>query len=175
MAKLRKGVASRTLDRPFTRRSKYRKKSFVKTSPASRVVRYNMGDLKKKFPCKLVLRAKESLQLRDNCIESARVSCNRVLEKQLGKGGFRLVIRMFPHHYIRENPLASGAGADRMSTGMQKSYGKVVGRAAQIKKGQEVLQVEVEKSGLSTAKLALKRAYSKLPNSYTIEIKEEKA
>ena len=107
--------------------------------------------------------SKRNLQIRDNALESARQTCTRYLEKNLGKKGFMLHIRVYPHDIIRENPLASGAGADRFSTGMQKSFGKPTGIAAQISKGQEVFTVHCQKESKPVALVALKKAGKKLP------------
>ena len=49
MARVRKFVAYRSVERPYTRKSKYRKKNFVRAAPVSKVVRYNMGNINKKF------------------------------------------------------------------------------------------------------------------------------
>ncbi|MBR9703247.1 50S ribosomal protein L16, partial [Candidatus Woesearchaeota archaeon] len=68
-----------------------------------------------------------------------------------------------PHHILRENPLASGAGADRMSTGMKMSFGKPIGLAAQVRKGKKIIEISVDPQNVATAKLALKRAASKFP------------
>lgn len=171
MAKLRKAVAYRRLERPYTRRSKYKKKAFVKVSPASKVVRYELGNVRKPFPCMLVLRSKHSLQIRHNAIESARLTSLRYLEKNLGKQGYHLSIRMYPHHILRENPLASGAGADRMSTGMQLSFGKAIGIAAQVPADKILIAAYVEKDKVEVAKKALKRASTKLPCSCYIELR----
>ena len=168
MAKLRKGCSYRELQRPFTRKSKYKKKAFIKAVPNSRVVRYNMGNPKKQFTTKLELVSRTDLHLRHNCLESARLSSNRLLEKTLGKTAFYLVINVYPHHILRENPLASGAGADRMSTGMKRAFGKSVGVAARVRRGQPVFTVSVDKENFKTAHLALQRATHKLPNSYSI-------
>lgn len=163
MARIRKFVAYRDIDRPNTRRSKYRKKAFVKANPNCKVVKFNIGNTKKKFPVSLLLNSKRHLQIRDNALESARQTATRHLEKNLGKNGFMLHIRVYPHHVLRENPLASGAGADRFSTGMQKSFGKPIGIAAQVRIGQTVMSVHVDKENLSIAKEALKKADHKLP------------
>ena len=168
MAKLRKGCAYRRLERPYTRKSKYRKKSYVRASPVSKVVRYHMGNLKKAFDTKFELVAKDSLQLRHNCLEAARLTSNRTLEKAVSKSGFRLILRPFPHHVLRENPLAAGAGADRMSTGMKKAFGKPIGIAAQVKKGQVVFTAEVDKVNMELARRALKKASYKLAGNYTV-------
>jgi len=169
MAKLRKFVAYRKLERPYTRISKYKKKSFIKTTTNVKVIRFNTGNLKKKFPYSLHLVSKEGLQIRDNALESARQTCNRLLEGTLGLGGYFMQVRTYPHHILRENPLAQGAGADRFSTGMQKSFGKPIGSAARIKIGQKVVTVSVNEPNLELAKKALTRFKKKVPGSWLIE------
>jgi len=116
------------------------------------------------------VKTKSALQIRHNALESARLTANKALEKNLGKNNYFLKMRVFPHHILRENPLAAGAGADRMSTGMAHSYGKNVSIAAQLKQGQPVFEVDVDESGLKTAKLAMHRISHKLPCKCTIQI-----
>lgn len=175
MAKKRKFCAYRALERPYTRFSKFKKMSYVKAKPVCRIVRFNMGSATKKFKFKLSLLSKADLHVRDNAIESARLTSNRMLESALGKAGFRMAICLYPHHILRENPLAAGAGADRMSTGMKCSFGKTIGIAARVKKGQALFTLEVNKNNLELAKTALKRASTKLPGSYIIDIAENQA
>jgi len=170
MAKLRKFVTYRTIERPFTRRSKYSKKNFVKVYPSSKIQRFQTGDAARKFRYRFFVNAKANVQIRHNALEAARLTAVKILEKQLGKDNFFVKMRVFPHHILRENPLAAGAGADRMSTGMAHSYGKNVSSAAQLKVGQPVFEVNVDDSGLKTAKLAMKRISYKLPCKCTIEI-----
>lgn len=174
MAKKRKFCAYRAVERPYTRFSKYKKMSFVKAKPVCKIVRFNMGSPTKKFTHKVKLIAKDSLQIRDNAFESARLTSNRLLEGELGKNGFRLRIIPYPHHILRENPLAAGAGADRMSTGMKCSFGKTVGIAAQIKRGQTIFEVEVNKNNLELGRKAMKRASYKIPCGCFIEVYENK-
>lgn len=158
MAKLRKAVAYRRLERPYTRKSKYKKLSYVRSTPTSKVVRYDMGTPNKDFAHRFHLLSKSDIQIRHNAIESARVASVRVLEGKLGKSAFHFQIRMYPHHILRENPLAAGAGADRMSTGMQRSFGKCIGVAAQVRKGKEILTIEVDDPNCDVARAALKSA-----------------
>ncbi len=174
MAKLRKGVSYRRIERPYTRVSKYREKSYIRAKPNIKIVRYDMGDLNGKFDTMLVLRSKNDLQIRHNAIESARLTSNRVVEKKLGTTGYRMKIRLYPHHILRENPLASGAGADRMSTGMAMAFGKVIGAAAQVRKNQILFTLEVNKQNIQVAKDSLKRAAYKLPCSCKIDIIENR-
>ncbi|MBU1199005.1 MAG: 50S ribosomal protein L16 [Nanoarchaeota archaeon] len=174
MAKLRKAVAYRKVERPYTRKSKYTKKNYVRAVPQNLIVKYDMGNLQKKFQYTIVVNSKDAIQVRHNAIEAARKTANRVLEKKAGKSGFMLKIRIYPHHILRENPLASGAGADRMSTGMKKSFGKPIGLAAQIKPGQTLFEVNVDKTFLLTGKTAAKRIAAKMPCRCQILVNDNK-
>jgi len=171
MAKLRRANAYRRVERAYTRKSKYRSKSFVRASPNIKIVRYDMGNLTKDFPVTVQLLAGSTLQLRHNALESARLTSNRHLEGKLGKIGYKIKLRVYPHHILRENPLASGAGADRMSTGMKMSFGKPIGTAAQVKKNQVIMEVSVDEVNLPLAKAALNKAKNKFPCSCKIVVK----
>ena len=174
MPRIRKGIAYRKLERPYTRVSKYKAKSFIKVSSGTKVVRFESGDLKRKFQYTLNLNSKSSLQIRDNALESARQTSTRLLEKNLGQFGYNMKLKVYPFHVLRENPLATGAGADRFSTGMQKSFGKPIGRAARVKQSQTVFQISVDKQHIDLAKQALSKASKKLPCSYTIQVVQNK-
>lgn len=162
MARLRKFCAYRTLDRPYTRFSKYKKYSYIRTRPGNRISRYTSGK-QLDYPFKIHLVSKTNLQIRSNAMESARLAIVRGMEKVLGKQGFFMQMRLYPHHILRENPLASGAGADRLSTGMKHSFGKCIGVAAQVKKGQEMYSVWTSKEHVRLAREVLRRAAHKLP------------
>ena len=170
MARLRKFAAYRRLERPYTRISKFREKSFIRATPHLVLNKFTMGDSSKEFPYKLDLVSKNPVQIRHNALESARMAVNRHLESVLGKKTFLFRVVIYPHHILRENPLASGAGADRMSTGMKRSFGKAIGRAAQIDSGQTIFSVWVPKSGVPVAKKALEKAKYKIPCSCSVII-----
>ena len=174
MPRIRKFVAYRRLERPYTRTSKFKAKSYIKMTPHVKVVRFDTGDLSKQFGYVLNLLSKSSLQIRDNALESARQTSNRLLESYLGLNGFHLRVKVYPYHVLREHALASGAGADRFSSGMAHSFGKPIGVAARVKKGQTIFQVSVDKQNLEVARQALERASKKLPCSCTIEIIQKK-
>ena len=42
MAKLRKFSAYRRIERPYTRKSKYRKKSFIRATPTNKIIRFDI-------------------------------------------------------------------------------------------------------------------------------------
>ncbi|MBL7147435.1 MAG: 50S ribosomal protein L16 [Nanoarchaeota archaeon] len=172
MASLRKGKCYRNLVRPFTRKSKVKSKSYIKTIPSSRVVRYEMGDSKKKFKYEINLVSKEKAQIRHNALESARQVTNRRLQLKLGNTGYYLQIKAYPHHILRENKMLSGAHADRLQTGMSHSFGKPVGLASQIKKGKIIFTLKLDDTGLDVGKEAMKLAIPRIPVKCFVEVKK---
>lgn len=172
MAKLRKWVAYRTVERPYTRWSKVRKKAFVKSRPGKKVIKFDMGDLKggkAQFPLKLQLISRDLVQVRANAIEAARITALKLLESNLGRGGFYFKINMVPHHVIRENALAAGAGADRLSTGMKHSFGKTIGTAARVEKGKVLMELYLPEDKEALGRQALNKSSKKLPLRTTVQ------
>ena len=139
-----------------------------------RISRYVSGT-QNSYPVNVHLIAKSDLQIRDAALESARQTSNRALEKHLPKTSYFIQMRVYPHHILRENPLASGAGADRLSTGMAHNYGKPIGLASQIKKGQPIFTVKTLKEHIPLARAAMKRAAYKLPCQYVVLVEENTA
>ncbi len=172
MAKLRKWTAYRTLERPYTRFSKYRKKAFVKARPGKKIIKFDMGDLVNKgknFPIKLAMISKDDAQIRTNSIESARIAILRRIETKLGRNGFYFQLKVYPHHVIRENPLAAGAGADRLSTGMKHSFGKTIGTAARVTKGKSLMELHLPEGQEELGRKALNVGSTKLTVRTTIQ------
>ncbi len=170
---LRSAKCYRKHERPNTRVSTRKpRRSYVKGVPGSKIHRFEVGNVKRKdeFPLTVYLVARDPVQIRHNALEAARVAATKALSKEVDEENFFLKVLVYPHHILRENPLATGAGADRFQTGMRKSFGRPIGKAARVKAGQRVLQVKLEKSGLKTAKKALKIASSKLPTACRVEI-----
>ena len=174
MARLRKFVCYRRLERPYTRISKFKKKSFIRADPAKVIVRFDMGDDKKQYDNQVDLVSKQNLQIRSNALESARQTSNRLLEKVLGPMGYYFKLRVYPHHILRENKIAAGAGADRFSTGMSHSFGIPTGTAAQIEKGQVIAQLRIEKTHLDLGLKAMNRMRHKLPGDCAVVVTELK-
>lgn len=173
MVALRKGHCYTPVQRAYTRKSKYKKHAFIRSVPQNKVVKYHMGDTKKEFDYEINLVSKKALQVRHNAIESSRQVVVRKLEKALGSN-FYFNVRLFPHHVLRENKMITGAGADRMQTGMQLAFGRAVGLAAQVRSNQPIYTIRVNKEGIIKAKEALKMANARLPGTYNIQIKELK-
>jgi len=164
MAKLRGARCHRRLKRAFTRTSKYRRKSYIKAAPPHKIIHFDSGNKRYEgFEYVVVLYSKKDINLRHNAIEAARVTTNRYMGKTAGKGSYGIKLRVFPHQIIRENPIAMGAGADRMSQGMRAAFGKSVSRSARVKAGQAILQIYVSEENLTYSKDALRKAASKFP------------
>lgn len=154
----------RRMERPYTRRQ------YMGGVPGSKVVHYDMGNLQEDFPVKLTVLIKEPCQIRHTALEAARVAANRFLLKQVGRTNFHLKLRVYPHHVIRENKQATGAGADRVSSGMRRAFGKAVGTAARMEAGQKLFTLGVPPQYLTDAKIALERAGHKLPTPIQIVV-----
>ncbi len=148
----------------------YVRREYMGGVPGSKIALFDMGNLKKDFPISLSLVAKEACQIRHNALEAARIFANRYLVQGVGRNNFYLKIRLYPHHVLRENKIASGAGADRVSSGMQHAFGKPVGTAARVKPGQKVLSVSIEEQNFEPTKEALRRASYKLPTPCKVVI-----
>ena len=170
---LRPGRCYRKLERPYTRRSiRVPKKGYVKGVPASKITQFEAGK-KDNYDKVVYMNAKRSVQVRHNSLESARIAAVQIMEKKLAKGStFFMKIRVYPHHVLRENALATGAGADRFQTGMRQSFGKPVSTAARVHAGQCMIEIYVMDANVGIAKLALKKASYKLPTPTKLQIEK---
>ncbi|MCK5044010.1 50S ribosomal protein L16 [Candidatus Pacearchaeota archaeon] len=168
MAGLRKASAySKKTVVPYTRVSKKRQKSFVKTVPQQKIVKFSMGKnslyANGKLPHTLTLVSAEAVQIRHNALEATRQFVNKKLDKELS-GQYLFKIIPFPHHIQRENKMLTGAGADRMQTGMQLSYGKAVGKAAILKPNGKIFFIAVPNiQAVAFTRKVLKQIKSKFP------------
>lgn len=178
MALRKAGAYSKRYARPYTRKSTKKSKSYIKTVPPQKIVRFRMGDIKGfeegKFKFTIQLMAGEDVQIRDNALEASRQYINKILETN-ATGQFYFEVKPFPHHIIRENKMLTGAGADRMQTGMAHSFGQTIGRAAFVKKNQPIFIV-----GTATDKImrltikSFEKIKAKLPCRSIISVQEKK-
>ncbi len=152
---------------PYTRISKLKSKSYIKTVPPQKIVKFTMGSEplfnQGKFPHKLTVVSEESAQIRHNALEACRQYINKKLDESLA-GQFLFKVIPFPHHIQRENKMITGAGADRMQTGMQLSFGKSMGKAALVKKGSRIFFIAVpNEKAVSFVRNLIKEIKPKLP------------
>jgi large subunit ribosomal protein L10e len=152
----------------------YTRREYMGGVPGSKIVQFEMGNLSQEFPTEVDLIVEESCQIRHSALEAARITTNRRLMKEVGRSNFHFKVRVFPHHVLRENKQATGAGADRVSEGMRLSFGKAVGTAARVSAGQKVLTVYSTPNYLEKIKDALHHAGYKLPTPVHLKVSEIK-
>ncbi len=157
----------------YTRVSNNPADSFITGVPGSKITRYESGNISGKFDTEVSIVSKGRIQIRHNALEASRISANKILENKLRTNNYKFKIRVFPHHVLRENVMATGAGADRVQSGMREAFGKPIAVAARIKEGQAVMSVYINRSdeAIRIAKNALKTAIRKLPGSMRIVVR----
>ena len=148
----------------------YTRHKYVRSVPQPKIRRFNLGDSHDDYSHVVLLRAISSGIISSGALESARVTANKFLEKS--GGGFFLKVLVYPHEVVREHKSMGFAGADRISRGMSKAFGKPVSRAAKVAVGQPILAVNTKENAINVAKAALKRASKKLPITYAIDVDE---
>ncbi|MFW9799329.1 MAG: 50S ribosomal protein L16 [Candidatus Thorarchaeota archaeon] len=154
----RPGHCYREADRPpFVR------KRYIHRQPPSRIVSFDMGNAGGEFDVELSLVGLERCQIRHQALEAARIASNRHMTKTVGRKNYHLRIRVKPYHYLRENKMISGAGADRVQDGMRKAFGKVIGVAARVRPNQALITIRTNKENIKQAMRALKKAAPKMP------------
>jgi len=170
MAKIRPAHCYRYAKRAFTRVSRYREESYVKGVPGSKIRKFDMGKTNGEFELMIGLKSRSNMQIRHNALEAFRANANKNLEIALGKDNYHLKLKVYPHQVMRHNPTANFAGADRFSSGMKHCWGKTLGRAAVIKKGQVFAFAKINTGSLTKAKDSLRIACHKLPCKYSFEV-----
>ncbi len=168
MATLRKASAySKKRVRPYTRKSKNAQRAYIKAVPGIKIAKFEMGELKKdkrgkhRYAVRLITEVK--VQIRDNSLEACRMFVNKMLDKD-ALGQYYFAVKVYPHHILRENKTAAGAGADRLSSGMKHSFGITIGRAAIANAGKEIFYISCEnEKAARIARDALYQIKAKVP------------
>ena len=146
----------------------YTRREYMGGVPACRIAQF-CGGTHGKYQYSLTLIVKELCQIRDMAFEAARISATKYLQEHAGTNFF-LRIRPYPHAVLREHKQATGAGADRVSSGMRAAFGKAVGQAVRVKPGRKIFTIEVNKDNFETAKVAMRKARMKLPTPCKVEV-----
>jgi large subunit ribosomal protein L10e len=152
----------------------YTRKEYIRGSPASKIIKFTMGNPSGSYKYQVQLIGEKAVQIRHNALESARVACNRVLSEKLGTN-YHLKILPYPHIVLRENKMIFGAHADRLQDGMRNAFGKAISVAARVKPGQKLIIADVNEEGLQFATTALKRGGAKLPTPCRVVVKKLEA
>lgn len=157
--------------RPWTRTAvKKTDEAYVKGVRDAVIRTFEMGERDKEdCDLRLDLESGENMQVRDEALESARIHANKILENEIGLESYFFKIRTYPHQCLRKHAMVMGAGADRISSGMRKSFGRPTGRAARLNENQKVMSIWVREENKDLAHKSLERADSKIPGSNSIK------
>ncbi len=171
---LRPARCYREWKRPYTRTAVRKpKKAYIKGVPGIKLRIFEMGNKKNpEYDVALHLCVDKRVQIRHNALEAMRVAINSYLRKTIGDKNYFMKIRVYPHHVLREHAQAAVAQADRYYQGMRKPFGRPVGRAARVDKGQKIVTVWTNSANLERVKTALKRGAPKVPCSCTILVEK---
>ena len=152
----------------------YTRRKYMGGVPNNRILNFYAGNRRAaetgEFLMELNLFADESCQIRHTALEAARVISNATIRNAAGAMNYALRIHTYPHHVLRENKQATGAGADRVSQGMRCAFGKNVGTAARVKRGQRVISLQFTPEHYLVAKDALRKASMKFPTPCTTNL-----
>ena len=152
----------------------YTRRKYIGGVPNNRILSYYSGNRRAaetgEFKMEMSLFADESCQIRHTALEAARVISNSTIRKEAGAQGYALRVHTYPHHVLRENKQATGAGADRVSQGMRCAFGKNVGTAARVRRGQRIISIHCNAANYLTAKDALRKAGMKFPTPTTTRV-----
>ncbi len=152
----------------------YTRKEFMGGVPYPKITTFIQGNQKKDFEIELRLVAKEACQIRHIALEAARISVNRKMLEGATADNYFLQIRPYPHHVLREHKMATGAGADRISSGMRAAFGRPVGTAARVSSGDVIMVGRTSPDRAVKLRDALHKASIKLPTPCKIEITKGK-
>ena len=152
----------------------YTRRKYIGGVPNNRILTYHVGNRRAaetgEFLMEISLYADEACQIRHTALEAARVISNSTIRKVAGSENYALRIHTYPHHILRENKQATGAGADRVSQGMRCAFGKNVGTAARVQRGQRVISIQFSPKHYLVAKDALRKASMKFPTPCTTKL-----
>ena len=152
----------------------YTRRKYTGGVPNNRIMRFHMGNRKAaaadEFAVVINLTVDESCQVRHTALEAARVISNATIREAAGQEGYALRVHVYPHHILRENKQATGAGADRVSQGMRCAFGKNVGTAARCKRDTTVISISTDAKHFLTAKDALRKASMKIPSPCSTKV-----
>ncbi len=151
----------------------YTRRKYMGGVPGSKIVQFDMGNLKSDFPVEVSITVDEECQIRHTALEAARVNINRKLIKDIGRMNFHFKLRTYPHHVLRENKQATGAGADRVSEGMRMAFGKAVGTAARVKPEQKIFTCYTSEANADKVREIMRHGIYKLPSPGRIVVEKK--
>ncbi|MEM3411860.1 MAG: 50S ribosomal protein L16 [archaeon] len=149
-------------------------KAYIVGVPDTKVRLFVMGGLNpSQGEVKYILAPKLDVLIRDNALEAARLIANKYFEREFkNQDEYHFRVLTYPHQCLREHKMLTGAGADRLSSGMRHAFGIPTGRGVNVKKDQPIFAVITYQKYEKLAKEGLERAAKKLPGKcYVMRVK----
>ena len=155
----------RALQRPYTR------KEYIKSIPYSKITKFDHGNVHGKFEYEVRMVAEASFQVRSNALEAARMTIMSQIRKAIpSEEAYFFKVVPYPHHILRKHAMAGVHKAERLQKGMRLAFGKPDARAAQIRRGDVIMFIRVNRQHLEIAKYCMKLAKLKIPYMTRIDI-----
>lgn len=149
----------------------YTRKEYIRSIPPAKIARFTIGEPSKDYEYQVALAPPHDVEINESSLEAGRVTANKVLTNATGGKSYLLRVCIFPHEIVREHKAMGFAGADRLSQGMRRSFGKPTKKAAKVSANQKIISVDVYKDRVDVAKEAMKRASKKIsvPTNIVVE------
>ena len=164
--------------RPYHhQRSANHRREYARGGAQSKISRYWGGD--KSVPWEnwelvISLVVKNQIQISSNSLEAIRITINSALQTKIGRTRYRFRVRPKPFQVYRENRMLAVAGADRIQTGMRRSFGRSTGVCARVRAGAVVCDVGASISDLVIVRDRLRIASMKISSPCSIVVTKYK-
>jgi large subunit ribosomal protein L10e len=163
--------------RAFTRvAKKVHRRNYVGGIPGLKIRQFHMGTGDRPYTHVVHYVTAEKVQIRDNALESIRVTITRQLTKKLTIANYYMKLRVYPQFFLRENKQAQGAHADRIQMGMsQCPFGKVIGAASRVRVNQKILSVLVDEANVPIVVGILDKCDAKVPGRMKVVVEKNES
>ena len=169
---------SRWTRRPYQhKRSANHRREYARGGAQSKISRYWGGDKSvpwENWPLVISLVVNRQIQISSNSLEAIRITVNSALQNKIGRTSYRFRVRPKPFQVYRENRMLAVAGADRIQTGMRRSFGRSTGVCARVRAGSVVCDVGASLKDLAVVRDRLRIASMKISSSCSIVVTKYK-
>jgi len=152
--------------RPYQhKRSANHRREYARGGAQSKIVRFWGGN--KEVPWEdweltISLKVDRQIQISSNTLEAIRITINSPLQNKIGRSNYRFRVRPKPFQKYRENRMLAFAGADRVQSGMRRSFGRSTGVCARVRAGSIVCDVATSLKHLAEVRDRLRIASMKI-------------
>jgi len=165
--------------RPYQhKRSANHRREYARGGAQSKISRYWGGDKSvpwENWPLVISLVVKRQIQISSNSLEAIRITINSALQNKIGRNSYRFRVRPKPFQVYRENRMLAVAGADRIQTGMRRSFGRSTGVCARVRAGSVVCDVGASLKDLPVVRDRLRIASMKISSPCSIVVTKYKS